>query len=51
MVLIIVGLVLYLLQLLPLDATIKTIIHALVIVFVILWLLQQLGLVGALVIR
>jgi len=43
-VLIIIGLLLYLVSMLPIDATIKNIIHVLVIVFVILWLLSALGL-------
>jgi hypothetical protein len=38
-VLIIVGLLLWLVKFLPLDATIQKIIHAVVIVVVILWLL------------
>lgn len=42
--LIIVGLLLYLVQLLPIDATIKKIIYVIVIVAVILWLLENLGL-------
>jgi hypothetical protein len=42
--LIIVGLVLYLISLLPIDSTIKLIIHAIVVVVVILWLLEALGL-------
>lgn len=41
--LVIVGVVLYLLQLIPMDATIKQVIHVLVILFVILWLLQSFG--------
>jgi len=42
--LIIVGLLLYLINMLPIDATIKNIIYVLVIVFVILWLISSLGL-------
>lgn len=39
----IVGVVLYLIQLIPMDGTIKQIIRVVVILFVILWLLQSLG--------
>jgi hypothetical protein len=41
-VLIVIGLLLYLLNLLPLDPQIRVIIHAVVIIFVILWLLSVL---------
>lgn len=41
-VLIIIGLLLYLLNLLPLDPQIRAIIHAVVIIFVVLWLLSVL---------
>lgn len=47
-VLIIVGAVLYILSLVPIDATIKRIIYVLVILFVVLWLLQAFGLIGGL---
>lgn len=40
MTLIVIGVVLYLVSLLPLDATIKQIIQVLTIVFAILWILQ-----------
>jgi hypothetical protein len=43
-ILIIVGVVLYLIQLIPMDATIKKIIWVLVILCVILWVLSQFGL-------
>lgn len=46
--LIIVGAVLYILPLVPIDATIKRIIYVLVILFVVLWLLQAFGLIGGL---
>jgi hypothetical protein len=46
--LIIVGLLLYLVSTLPIDATIKTIIRAVVIVAVVLWLLEALGIFGSL---
>lgn len=38
-ILIVIGLVLYLLDLLPLDAKIRSLIRIVVVVFVILWLL------------
>lgn len=41
--LIIVGLILYIVQLLPIDAMIKRICYVVVLVFVLLWLLQLLG--------
>jgi hypothetical protein len=41
--LIILGLVLYLINTLPIDATLKRIIHIVVVVIVVLWLLQMLG--------
>lgn len=44
--LIIVGLLLYLIQLLPIDAVIKQIIYVIVIVAVILWLISALGLLA-----
>lgn len=47
-VLLVVGAVLYILSLVPLDATIKRIIYVLVILFVVLWLLQAFGLIGGL---
>lgn len=46
-VLIVVGLILYLLNTLPIDGTMKTIIHAVVIVFVVIWLLQSIGVIGS----
>lgn len=46
--LIIIGLLLYLVNMLPIDGTIKNIIYVVVIVFVIIWLLQNLGLLGSL---
>ena len=45
--LIVVGLILYLISLLPIDGTIKRIIHILVIVVVIIWLLSALGVLGS----
>jgi len=45
--LILIGVLLYLIQLIPMDATIKQIIYVLVVVVVILWVIQQLGLLNA----
>jgi hypothetical protein len=42
-VLIILGVALYLVELIPMDATIKTIIKVLAILFVVLYVLQLLG--------
>lgn len=42
--LIVIGLVLYLVSTLPIDARIKNIIHVIVVVLVILWLLETFGL-------
>jgi hypothetical protein len=44
--LVIVGLVLYLIDLIPMDGTIKSIIRFIVIVAVIIWLLQVFGFIG-----
>ena len=44
--LIIVGAVLYLLQLVPIDGTIKTIIQVIVIVAVLIYVLRHLGALG-----
>jgi hypothetical protein len=41
--LIILGAILYLIQLLPIDALIKQIIYVIVIVIVLIWLLQALA--------
>jgi len=41
--LVIIGFVLYLIQMLPIDGTIKKIIYAVVILVVIIWVLQGLG--------
>lgn len=46
--LILIGVVLYLIELIPMDATIKKIIYVLVIVVVVLWLLQSFGIIGSL---
>jgi hypothetical protein len=45
--LVVVGLVLYLIDIIPMDRTIKQIIRAIVIVGVIIWLLQAFGLIGS----
>lgn len=42
--LIVIGLVLYLISTLPIDARIKNIIHVIVVVLVIVWLLEGFGL-------
>lgn len=49
--LVIVGVVLYLINLLPMDGTIKQIIRVLIILLVVIWLLQSLGILGSLRIR
>jgi hypothetical protein len=46
--LIVVGLLLYLIGLIPMDGTIKQIIRVVVIIAVIIWLLQTFGLLGGL---
>lgn len=45
--LIVVGLVLYLVSTLPIDARIKNIIHVIVVVLIIVWLLETFGLVSS----
>lgn len=45
--LIVVGALLYITQLLPIDATVKQIIYVIVVVGTILWLLQAFGVIGA----
>lgn len=45
--LILVGVLLYLIQLIPMDATIKQIIYVLVVVCVILWVIGSLGLLNS----
>lgn len=44
--LILIGLVLYIVNLLPIDLFIKRIAYVVVLVFVLLWLLQMIGGVG-----
>jgi hypothetical protein len=46
--LIVVGLLLYLIGLIPMDGTIKQIIRVVVIIAVIIWVLQTFGLLGSL---
>jgi hypothetical protein len=46
--LIVIGLLLYLIDLIPMDGTIKQIIRIIVIIAVIVWLLQSFGLLGSL---
>lgn len=46
--LVVVGLVLYLIGLIPMDGTIKQIIKVVVLIAVIVWLLQTFGLFGSL---
>lgn len=44
--LIVIGAVLYLIGLLPIDATIKQIIYVIAIVAVLIWVLRHLGAIG-----
>jgi hypothetical protein len=46
--LVVIGLVLYLIDLIPMDGTIKQIIRLIVIICVVVWLLQAFGLIGSL---
>jgi hypothetical protein len=45
--LVVVGLVLYLIDIIPMDRTIKQIIRLIVIIAVIIWLLQAFGVIGS----
>ncbi len=45
--LVVVGLVLYLVDIIPMDRTIKQIIRVIVIIAVIVWLLQAFGVIGS----
>jgi hypothetical protein len=45
--LIVIGLLLYLVDIIPMDGTIKQIIRLIVIIAVIIWLLQAFGLIGS----
>ncbi len=44
--LVVVGFVLFLIELAPIDGTIKKVIHALIILLAILWVLEGFGLVS-----
>jgi hypothetical protein len=46
--LVVIGLLLYLVDLIPMDGTIKQIIRVIVIIAVVIWLLQAFGLIGSL---
>ncbi len=46
--LVIIGVALYLINLIPMDGTIRSIIYVIVMVAVVLWLLQALGIIGSL---
>ena len=45
--LVVIGLVLYLIDIIPMDRTIKQIIRIIVIIAVVVWLLQAFGLIGS----
>jgi hypothetical protein len=45
--LVVIGLVLYLIDIIPMDGTIKQIIRLIIIIAVIIWLLQAFGLIGS----
>ena len=44
LVLIVVGIVLWLINLIPMQSTIKSIVNAVVVIFVVIWLLNVFGL-------
>ncbi len=44
--LVIIGLILYLIDMIPMDGAIKQIIRLLILILVVIWLLQQFGLIG-----
>jgi hypothetical protein len=46
--LVVIGLVLYLIELIPMDRTIKQIIRLIIIIAVVIWLLEAFGLIGSL---
>ena len=46
--LVVIGLVLYLIELIPMDGTIKQIIRLIIIICVVVWLLQAFSLIGSL---
>ena len=45
--LVVVGLLLYLIDIIPMDGTIKQIIRVIVIIAVVVWLLQSFGFIGS----
>jgi ABC-type multidrug transport system permease subunit len=45
--LVVVGLVLYLIDIIPMDGTIKQIIRLIIIIAVLIWLLQAFGVIGS----
>ena len=45
--LIVIGFILWLINLIPMHRTIKSIINAIVVIFVIIWLLQVFGVIGS----
>ncbi|HUD21980.1 MAG TPA: Thivi_2564 family membrane protein [Acidobacteriaceae bacterium] len=45
--LVVIGLALYLIDLIPMDGTIKGIIRGIVVVLVVIWLLQAFGFMGS----
>jgi len=45
--LVVIGLALYLIDLIPMDNTIKQIIRVIVIIAVVVWLLQSFGFIGS----
>ena len=45
--LVVVGVLLYLVSFIPMNATIQRVIQVLVILFVIIWVIQSIGLLGA----
>ena len=46
--LVVIGLVLYLIELIPMDRAIKQIIRIIIIIAVVIWLLEAFGLIGSL---
>jgi hypothetical protein len=46
--LVVIGLLMYLIDLIPMDGTIKQIIRVIIIICVVVWLLQAFGLIGSL---
>jgi hypothetical protein len=48
MALVVVGILLWLVNLIPMQGTIKSILNAVVVLFVVLWLLNVFGVIGSL---